>query len=116
MPQGLPPFIVSLEEFETPEMLEAAARAVYASRHALTASDVESMLTTDADPLIQYELDIIMDEIAIDALDDSTEWAGVDADANHLTAPVRVFDVTGDPRTPDLIESHLFCYAPEKGR
>lgn len=109
-PNGVPPFVTNPQDFEDIDSLESFTRIRFAHINTCPTADVDNLL---AHPDLEQQFDAVMDQIAVDPLVDSVEWVGVDA--THLTAPVRVFDVTGDPRTPDVIESHLFCYAPEKG-
>lgn len=109
-PDGVPPFVTNPQDFDGDISLEEVSRIMFAQINGCTPADVANLLEH---PDLEQQFDLVMDQLAVDPLEDSVEWVGIDA--THLTAPVRVFDVTGDPRIPDVVESHLFCYAPEKG-
>lgn len=109
-PDGVPPFVLNPQDFNGDISLEEVSRIMFAQINTCTTADVDNLLDH---PDLEQQFDDVMDELALDPLEDSVEWVGLDA--THLTAPVRVFDVVGNPRTPDVVESHLFCYAPEKG-
>lgn len=118
MPDGFVPATPRIDEYNDADTLEATARALFATRHSLTSADVETLLVTNPDPAAQMEIDSIMDEIAVDHLEDSTTWAGFDADnitwsdvdPGSVAQPVQVFDV--DAWSHRSVAQYTFCYAP----
>lgn len=112
MPDGFVPDITP--GLDGDDLVASVARALFASRNQCAAAIADHLL---GHPDLEQQFDAIMDEVAADPLDDSITWAGLDAD--HLTGPVRVFDVTGaviDHKfIPTVVAAHLFCYAPAEG-
>lgn len=113
-PDGVPPFVTNPQDFESDTDLESVTRIIFAQFNTCATADVDNLLDH---PDLEQQFDDVMDRLAADPLEDSVEWVGVDV--THLTAPVRVFDVTGEvidhKFIPIVVEAHLFCYAPEKG-